>query len=209
VIEGHSDNVGTSEFNMKLSQQRADSVVSYLVNDLKIASSRLSAVAYGETRPIADNSTREGQQANRRIDAVIACATDIAGLKVVPARLTMALEIEFDPYKSDVNSQYFSELGEVARFMKANPRVNAIVEAHTGKYLGEGADRVKVDPAIAMKVSMLRAEKIVDYLVEKQGVSRSRLSASAFGQTSRAAYGTTLEGQQENRRVNIIYTYPK
>ena len=209
VIEGHSDNVGTSEFNMKLSQQRADSVVSYLVNDLKIASSRLSAVAYGETRPIADNSTREGQQANRRIDAVIACATDIAGLKVVPARLTMALEIEFDPYKSDVNSQYFSELGEVARFMKANPRVNAIVEAHTGKYLGEGADRVKVDPAIAMKVSVLRAEKIVDYLVEKQGVSRSRLSASAFGQTSRAAYGTTLEGQQENRRVNIIYTYPK
>ncbi|MDP2761927.1 MAG: OmpA family protein [Sideroxyarcus sp.] len=209
VIEGHSDNVGTSEFNMKLSQRRADSVVDYLVNDLKIASSRLSAVGYGETRPIADNSTPEGQRANRRIGAVIACVTDVAGLKVLPARLTMALEIEFDPYMSNVDPQYFGELNEVAKFMRANPAANAIVEAHSSKYLGEGADKIKVDPAVAMKVSELRAKKVVDYLADKQGVSRSRLSTTAFGQASRASYGTTLEGQQENRRINVIYTYPK
>ncbi|MFA5371571.1 MAG: OmpA family protein [Sideroxydans sp.] len=209
VIEGHSDNVGASEMNMKLSQQRADSVVSYLVNNQKIAPSRLSAVGYGATRPIADNRMPGGMQANRRINAVIACVTDIADLKVVPARLTMALEMEFDPYKSNVDPKYFGELNEVAKFLKSNPTVNAIVEAHSGKYLGEDADRLKVNPAMAMKISITRAEKVVDYLVEKQGVSRSRLSASAFGATSRAAYSTTLEDQQENRRVNIIYTYPK
>ncbi|HEX2584019.1 MAG TPA: OmpA family protein, partial [Steroidobacteraceae bacterium] len=96
VIEGHTDNVGSSESNIKLSQRRADSVVSYLVSDLNVAPSRLKAVGYGETRPIADNATEEGKRLNRRIGAVIACATDIEGLSVKPARATMALQIEFD-----------------------------------------------------------------------------------------------------------------
>jgi OOP family OmpA-OmpF porin len=208
VIEGHTDNVGKSDYNQKLSQQRADSVVSYLVNDLHVAPSRLTAVGYGETRPTADNSTKEGQQANRRIDAVIACATDIAGLKVLPARVTMAMAMEFDPYKSTVEPKYFDGLRQVADFMKANPSVTATVEGHADKYLGEGADRVKTDPGVAMQVSQLRAQNVVDHLVSL-GISRSRLTTEAYGQMGRVAYGTSLEGQQENRRVNIILNYPK
>jgi len=200
VIEGHSDNVGTEEDNMKLSQHRAESVVSYLVDGLHIAPSRLTAVGYGETRPIADNDTEEGKRMNRRIDAVVACATDIEGLKVVHARLTMALEMEFDQDKADVKPQYADDLRRVANYLKANPSVTATVEGHTANMATE---------ELAMEVSLHRAQNVVNYLVDNLGVSRSQLSTAAFGETRRFAYNTSLEGQQENRRINIIINYTK
>lgn len=205
VVEGHTDDVGTSEHNMQLSQRRAERVVSYLVEDLRIDPTRLTAVGYGETRPIADNSSIEGQRENRRIGTVIACARDIAGLPVAPARITMAMEMEFDPYKSEIEPQYRESLGDVANFLKANPRVTATVEGHAGKFVGTEP----VTPALAMQVSQQRAQNVVNYLADNLGVPRSQLSAVAFGQTRRVSYGTTLEGQQENRRVNIIFNYAK
>jgi len=74
VIEGHTDNVGTSDYNQKLSQLRAESVRQYLINKFNINPERLKSVGYGETKPIADNKTVEGRAKNRRIDAVIDCA---------------------------------------------------------------------------------------------------------------------------------------
>jgi len=209
VIEGHSDNVGKSDYNLKLSQQRAESVVRYLVDELHIAPSRLTAVGYGETRPIADNSTKEGKQMNRRINAVIACATDFEGLTVVPARVTMAMEIQFDPYKDNVEPQYHDGLRRVANFLKANPSVTASVEGHAGRFVGTGSKKVQATPETSMAVSRHRAQSVVDYLVDNFGIARSRLSAEGYGATRRVAYGTTLEGQQENRRVNIILNYAK
>jgi OOP family OmpA-OmpF porin len=73
VIEGHTDNVGSPELNMKLSQKRAENVVNYLANNFGIEKSRLSAKGYGSTRRIAYNNTPEGRQQNRRINAVIDC----------------------------------------------------------------------------------------------------------------------------------------
>jgi OOP family OmpA-OmpF porin len=49
---------------------------------------------------------------------------------------------------------------------------------------------------------------VVKHLVDDFGIARSRLSTEAFGQTRRVDYGTTKEGQQENRRVNVIINYP-
>lgn len=200
VIEGHSDDVGTSEDNMKLSQRRAESVVSYLEDAYKIAPSRLKSVGYGETRPVADNSTEEGKRQNRRIEAVIACVTDIEGLKVQPARLTMAMEMEFDRNKADIKPQYAAELSRVANYLKANPSVSATVEGHT--------DNLQTTPEKAMKISQERAQNVVNYLVDKLGVSRQQLATSAFGESRRYAYNTSLEGEKENRRVNIIINYP-
>ena len=209
VIEGHSDDVGTDEDNLKLSKHRAESVVQYLVDTFKIDRSRLSAVGYGESRPVADNSTAEGKKANRRIGAVIACATDVADLKVLPARVTMALEMEFDPRSAAIDPMYHNELHKVADFMKANPSITANVEGHAGKFLGMGANKVQITPKEAMDVSQRRAQNVVNYLVDHLGIERSRLSAEGFGQTRRVTYGTTLDEQQENRRVNIIFNYKK
>lgn len=201
VIEGHSDNVGSKEHNRALSLSRAESVVAYLKENSKIDGSRLQAVGYGDTRPIADNKTEEGKRLNRRINAVIACASDIEGLKVVPARLTVAMEMEFDKNKAAIRPEYHEELGKVAKFMKANPSLTATVEGHTGN--------LQATPELAMEISQLRAQNVVDALVNDYGIARSRLSAEGFGQTRRFAYSTTAEGQQDNRRVNIIFNYKK
>ncbi len=201
VIEGHTDNVGTPEHNMKLSLARAESVVTYLVNDIHIDRTRLKAVGYGDTNPLGDNATEEGKRQNRRINAVIACVDDIEGLTVTPARTTVALDIEFDPKKDEVLPAHKEELRKVANFMKAHPSVTVTVEGHAGQMLEPAAN--------AMAISKRRAENVVTYLVDNFGIERSRLTAEGFGKTRRYAYSTTAEGRQENRRINILINYPK
>jgi OOP family OmpA-OmpF porin len=200
IIEGHSDEVGSAPDNMKLSERRAESVVTYLVDRNGIARSRLKAVGYGETRPIGDNTTEVGKRLNRRINAIIACATDIEGIAPIPDRITMAMELEFDRNSDAVRPQYREELRKVANFMKANPKVKATVEGHTGN--------LQATPKLAMEISQRRAQNVVNYLATEFGIARTRLASEGFGQTRRFAYNTSLEGQQENRRVNIILDFP-
>jgi outer membrane protein OmpA-like peptidoglycan-associated protein/tetratricopeptide (TPR) repeat protein len=67
-ISGHTDNVGSQSFNQKLSENRAKSVVEYLVNKKGISAERLTYVGYGFQQPIATNDTEEGRQQNRRTE---------------------------------------------------------------------------------------------------------------------------------------------
>lgn len=71
VIEGHTDSSGAVSYNQKLSQKRANAVMSYLVIRFSIEPQRVSAIGIGETSPIADNSTKNGRAANRRVQAEI------------------------------------------------------------------------------------------------------------------------------------------
>jgi OOP family OmpA-OmpF porin len=75
TIEGHTDNVASAKYNLKLSQRRAESVVKMLVEKYGIDNSRLTAKGYGLTKPIADNKTKEGRQKNRRTVANFGCVT--------------------------------------------------------------------------------------------------------------------------------------
>ena len=201
VIEGYADNVGSDAHNLELSRHRADAVVNYLMDAFKLSASRLSAVGYGSTRPVGDNATESGKRQNRHIDAVISCATDLKGLEVAPARLTMALLIEFDPNESVVKAEYDGELAKVARYLKDHPKVIATVEGHTGNLKGT--------PEQAMAISLERAQRVVAHLETVNGIASSRLMAVGFGEGRRYAYNTTPESRQENRRVNIIFSYPK
>jgi OOP family OmpA-OmpF porin len=70
VIEGHTCNIGTEEYNMKLSQRRAKSVMQKLI-DKGVDASRMQSVGFGESRPIADNSTKSGRERNRRVMGAI------------------------------------------------------------------------------------------------------------------------------------------
>lgn len=67
AIQGHTDNIGNDEDNLKLSEDRAMAVYNYLIN-AGISSQRLSARGYGSTRPVNDNSTPEGRAKNRRVE---------------------------------------------------------------------------------------------------------------------------------------------
>jgi OOP family OmpA-OmpF porin len=66
-LQGHTDSIGTEAYNMGLSRRRANAVRDYLVRQ-GISTGRLSAVGYGETRPVATNATPEGRQQNRRVE---------------------------------------------------------------------------------------------------------------------------------------------
>jgi outer membrane protein OmpA-like peptidoglycan-associated protein len=70
-VDGHTDNVGKPEANMKLSQERAEAVVKYLVEKKAVDAKRLSAKGFGDTQPIADNKTKKGQAKNRRVDFTV------------------------------------------------------------------------------------------------------------------------------------------
>jgi outer membrane protein OmpA-like peptidoglycan-associated protein len=70
-IQGHTDSQGSDEYNLKLSDGRAWSVVNYLVQNFGIEQSRLSAKGYGESRPVAENGTADGRALNRRVEFVI------------------------------------------------------------------------------------------------------------------------------------------
>jgi len=66
-IQGHTDSVGPEAYNMKLGQQRADSVKNYLVGK-GVSASRLTATSFGESQPVASNDTAEGRALNRRVE---------------------------------------------------------------------------------------------------------------------------------------------
>jgi OmpA-OmpF porin, OOP family len=66
-IAGHTDSVGSDAYNLKLSRQRAESVRSYLVSR-GVSAAQLTAVGYGESRPVASNQTDEGRARNRRVE---------------------------------------------------------------------------------------------------------------------------------------------
>ncbi len=69
-IEGHTDSTGSSEYNLQLSQQRAQSVLQLLASQ-GLESERLAAQGFGMDRPVADNGTDEGRRKNRRVELVI------------------------------------------------------------------------------------------------------------------------------------------
>jgi outer membrane protein OmpA-like peptidoglycan-associated protein len=69
-IEGHTDSVGSDEFNQQLSERRADSVRDFLAQE-GVPASTITARGFGKTQPVASNDTPEGRQRNRRVELVV------------------------------------------------------------------------------------------------------------------------------------------
>ena len=69
-IAGHTDSTGAAEYNQKLSERRANAVAQYLETQ-GLGSNRVVTIGAGETRPVADNSTPGGRQANRRVELTL------------------------------------------------------------------------------------------------------------------------------------------
>jgi len=195
VINGYADEVGSDEMNIQLSRQRAESVVNTIVEKFGVDRSRLSAMGYGKSRPIASNTTDAGKQKNRRIEAVIDCAIDVKELTAPPERLCMSLNIEFATDSAEIDSRYNAEVNKLGEYMKKYPTTTAAIEGHTDNVGGAGQN---------MKLSQRRAENVVHYLADTYGIERSRLSAKGYGETRRIAYNNTAEGRQSNRRITAV-----
>ena len=77
-IEGHSDNLGAAGYNQFLSQKRADRIKEILIERFQVPATQLTAVGFGEAKPLADNNTAEGRSKNRRVTAVVIAEQDAA-----------------------------------------------------------------------------------------------------------------------------------
>jgi outer membrane protein OmpA-like peptidoglycan-associated protein len=71
TVEGHTDTTGKAKKNLALSDERAQSVKTYMTEVMRIPAFRIEAVGYGDTRPVANNKTDQGRARNRRIDLII------------------------------------------------------------------------------------------------------------------------------------------
>ncbi|MGH7851823.1 MAG: OmpA family protein [Candidatus Binatia bacterium] len=71
VVAGHTDNVGSEEFNYDLGKKRADAVGRYLITQKKLDPIRVIPVSYGESNPSSDNSSPQGRAKNRRVEILV------------------------------------------------------------------------------------------------------------------------------------------
>ena len=78
-VEGHTDSTGSDELNQTLSEQRADSVRGYLVQQ-GLAADSITSRGFGKTSPVADNATAAGRQKNRRVELVV--SGEVIGVRI-------------------------------------------------------------------------------------------------------------------------------
>ncbi len=81
-VEGYTDSIGTDEYNLELSQKRADGVRGYLVSS-GVPPDHVNSQGFGKSNPVADNSTAAGRKLNRRVDMIV--SGDVIGTDVTPA----------------------------------------------------------------------------------------------------------------------------
>ena len=79
AIEGHTDTTGTPDFNMKLSQQHADSVWEFLAKQ-GLSPDTITAKGMGQDNPVADNNTAAGRKLNRRVEIIV--SGEVIGVKI-------------------------------------------------------------------------------------------------------------------------------
>ncbi len=78
IIKGHTDNVGAENYNQSLSEKRSDRVRTFLISE-GVAPSRITAIGYGESMPVAANSTESGRGQNRRVEIEIRPYKEVMG----------------------------------------------------------------------------------------------------------------------------------
>ena len=71
VVAGYTDSVGHEDYNYELGQRRATSVAGYLVGNKGLDPTQVRVVSYGASKPVADNSTRDGRRSNRRVEILV------------------------------------------------------------------------------------------------------------------------------------------
>jgi len=107
----------------------------------------------------------------------------------------VSLKVEYATGSAQIDPKYYDEIAQVGEYMQKYPTTTAVIEGHTDNVGSMESN---------MKLSLQRAENVVNYLAEKYGIDRSRLSAKGYGPTRRVAYNSTAEGRQKNRRINAI-----
>lgn len=198
LIEGHTDGVGSQNYNLPLSEKRANSVKVYLESK-GVPASIMKSVGFGKALPITTNETEEGRSRNRRVEIKYADANfNPAALEVNDdcANVQMAdlaKMIYFKTASSDLVEASKQSLDVIAQYLNATEG-NYEVQGHTDS-VGSEANN--------MRLSQRRAQAVVDYLISK-GVDGSRLKAVGYGESQPKYDNNTADGRAQNRRIEIV-----
>ena len=116
-------------------------------------------------------------------------------IPVLEEKVSIEMRILFDTDKAIIKPQYFSEVEDVAEFMKKYGNTNAVIEGHTDSTASD---------AYNQKLSERRAQAVQKMLIEKYGIDPNRLIATGYGESRPIASNTTKDGRQQNRRVIAV-----
>ncbi|UCD80501.1 MAG: OmpA family protein, partial [Desulfobacterales bacterium] len=112
IIEGHTDSVGSDEYNIDLSRRRAESALTYLVNEERLPQERFVVRWYGESRPLASNEYAETRALNRRIE-IKGQVDDLKRSKLYDQyRTKPSVKINGEPVKVDSNGRFSLEVAD-------------------------------------------------------------------------------------------------
>ncbi|MFA5620498.1 MAG: OmpA family protein [Weeksellaceae bacterium] len=198
LVEGHTDNKGSQNYNLPLSERRATSVMNYLISK-GVPASSLKAVGFGLALPITTNDTEAGRARNRRVElkfadanfqpAALEVADDCADIQIAD----FARNIYFQTAKAELVEASKQSLDVIAQYLNAT----------TGNYEIQGHTDDVGNDANNLALSQRRAQTVLDYLVSK-GVSGSRLKAVGYGESAPKYDNKTADGRAQNRRIEIV-----
>jgi len=113
VIEGYTDNIGSSESNLHLSEARAKAIKTFFVDSCQIDADLLKMNAYGEENPIADNNTEVGRERNRRVEIIVFPALNSDKNDIVGIWNTDWGELHIYRYGNIIAGWYTEDYGEI------------------------------------------------------------------------------------------------
>jgi len=152
----------------------------------------LGAVASEGSKTVTPAATTSYTVTGRGKYASASSSSTVTVKPLPPERRAISLDVRFDTGKVDIKEQFRDEIGRVAAFLQEYPGISGTIEGHTDSV---GSRDVN------LKLSQRRAEAVVNYLVEKYEIARSRLSAVGYGPDKPSEDNTTAAGRLANRRT--------
>ncbi|MFT4614052.1 MAG: OOP family OmpA-OmpF porin [Bacteroidia bacterium] len=150
-------------------------------------------VAVADTMMVDTDGDGIADDADRCLDTAPGVRVDADGCDLPVVQVaSVKLMVNFGVDSTQVQEQYFSDLSELAEFLNRFQDLEVDVEGHTDN---TGAESYNQD------LSQRRAQAVVDMLVSEHGISRDRLQAKGYGESSPVASNDTDDGRAQNRRV--------
>ena len=195
IIAGHTDAIGSDDYNLDLGRRRAETVKNFLTA-LGVDSTHLSTVSYGETQPIRPASHPQAWAANRRVEFSLV-PDSLARLKPISATATVSPSninhlVYFNFDSATLTPLAKRRLQQISRQLKAHQHPITIA-GHTD---ATGSDEYN------LQLSRRRAATVKDFLATL-GVNPALLSTVSYGETQ-----TLAQPPSQNRRVEITIVPP-
>ncbi len=224
-LSGHTDDVGSHKYNMKLSKKRAKRVAKYLIKKKGVSKKRVVTIGFGETKPYASNSTEEGQKLNRRTELKVIDLLDkdkytksvLVDLSTAIEDLPITYKNERSPLLEDVKQDYTE--GELLPWKVHFPSNQwATITAYSQEKAKQIVGYLNAHPKAVLvihshadpmgdfhenkELAKRRGQTVFNFLVA-QGIDINRLSLNSYGSENPLVQTESVQRNVVNRRVEF------